>query len=125
MGKPIADVDTYVYGTSGIVIAAAKNLDNETVENVYVYKQYSANSFILQDADGVIIDGKFTLTGFLENGEPIDTSLSGNDLALTLPMGTCCIVYDNGEAVKPCVVKMFLNKIFLNNGSVVFNNAVQ
>lgn len=124
MGKPLTDIDTYVFGTTGIKVAAAKDENNNVHSDLYIFKQYSANSFILQTSAGVLVPGKFTLTGFVSFGVKIDSTLTGDELAETLPQGSCCIIYDNGEDVKPCVDKMLLNKIILNDGSVVFNNAV-
>lgn len=89
-----------------------------------IYTFTNTNSFILQTSTGEIVPGKFTLTGLLPSGEVIDTSLTGTALAESLELGTCCIVFDDGSAVKPCIDKMLTNKIVLNSGVIVYNNIV-
>lgn len=121
MGKPIAGRNKSPFGVSGIVVDAAVLSDGTKLTNVRISKQRSINVFDLISADGLTVYPFVKITGVDKTGANLNTSASASALADALPNGTFCISIANASGVvSGFAVRLLLNKVVLQDGSVVF-----
>jgi hypothetical protein len=121
MGKPIAGRNKSPFGIDGINVDAAVLSDGTQLTNVRISKQRSNNIFDLVSADGITLYPFVQITGVDANGVNLSVSDSDSVLAGKLANGTFCIsIVDTSGDVVGFAVKLLLNKVVLQDGSVQF-----
>lgn len=121
MGKPIAGRNKSPFGVDGINVDAAVLSDGTKLTNVRISKQRSINVFDLVSADGATLYPFVKITGVDKAGVNLDPADSASDLADALANGTFCIsIVDANGDVAGFAVRLLLNKVVLQDGSVVF-----
>lgn len=121
MGKPIAGRNKSPFGVNGINVDAAVLSDGTKLTNVRISKQRSINVFDLISADGTTLYPFVKITGVDKNGANLNTAHTPTQLSNDLANGTFCISIVNSEDdVVGFAVRLLLNKVILQDGSVVF-----
>ncbi|AMM43677.1 major tail protein [Pectobacterium phage vB_PcaM_CBB] len=121
MGKPIAGRNKSPFGVDGINVDAAVLSDGTKLTNVRISKQRSINVFDLISADGATLYPFVKITGVDKAGVNLDPADDAAALADALPNGTFCIsIVDADGDVAGFAVRLLLNKVVLQDGSVVF-----
>lgn len=121
MGKPIAGRNKSPFGVDGINVDAAVLSDGTQLTNVRISKQRSIHVFDLISADGTTLYPFVKITGVDANGANLSVSDSASTLAGKLANGTFCIsVVDTDGDVVGFAVRLLLNKVVLQDGSVQY-----
>lgn len=121
MGKPIAGRNKSPFGVAGINVDAAVLSDGTKLTNVRISKQRSVNVFDLLSADGSTLYPFVKITGVDADGVNLDPAEDAAALADVLAPGSFCIsIVDADENVLGFAVRLLLNKVVLQDGSVVF-----
>lgn len=121
MGKPIAGRNKSPFGVNGINVDAAVLSDGTKLTNVRISKQRSINVFDLISADGATLYPFVKITGVDKAGVNLDPADDAAALADALPNGSFCIsIVDADGDVAGFAVRLLLNKVVLQDGSVVF-----
>ncbi|UYE98528.1 major tail protein [Xanthomonas phage XbC2] len=121
MGKPIAGRNKSPFGVDGINVDAAVLSDGTQLTNVRISKQRSIHVFDLISADGTTLYPFVKITGVDANGANLSVSDSASTLAGKLANGTFCIsVVDTEGDVVGFAVRLLLNKVVLQDGSVQY-----
>lgn len=121
MGKPIAGRNKSPFGIDGINVDAAVLSDGTQLTNVRISKQRSINVFDLISADGATLYPFVKITGVDADGVALDVADDADALVGKLAAGTFCIsIIDAEDTVVGFAVRLLLNKVVLQSGSVVF-----
>lgn len=121
MGKPIAGRNKSPFGVAGINVDAAVLSDGTKLTNVRISKQRSINVFDLLSADGSTLYPFVKITGVDADGVNLDPASDASALADVLAPGSFCVsIVDVDDTVRGFAVRLLLNKVVLQDGSVVF-----
>lgn len=121
MGKPIAGRNKSPFGVDGINVDAAVLADGTKLTDVRISKQRSINMFDLISADGATLYPFVKISGVDKTGVNLDPADDNDTLADNLANGTFCIsIVDTAGDVVGFAVRLLLNKVVLQDGSVVF-----
>lgn len=121
MGKPIAGRNKSPFGVDGINVDAAVLSDGTQLTNVRISKQRSIHVFDLISADGTTLYPFVKITGVDANGVALDVADDADTLVGKLAAGTFCIsVVDTEGDVVGFAVRLLLNKVVLQDGSVKY-----
>ena len=121
MGKPIAGRNKSPFGVDGINVDAAVLSDGTQLTNVRISKQRSINVFDLISADGATLYPFVKITGVDATGANLSVADDATTLAGKLANGTFCIgIVDADGDVAGFAIRLLLNKVVLQDGSVQF-----
>ena len=121
MGKPIAGRNKSPFGVDGINVDAAVLSDGTQLTNVRISKQRSINVFDLISADGATLYPFVKITGVDATGANLSVADDAATLAGKLANGSFCIsIVDTAGDVVGFAIRLLLNKVVLQDGSVQF-----
>jgi uncharacterized protein YjdB len=121
MGKPIAGRNKSPFGVDGINVDAAVLSDGTQLTNVRISKQRSINVFDLISTDGATLYPFVKITGVDATGANLSVADDADTLAGKLANGTFCIsIVDTAGDVVGFAIRLLLNKVVLQDGSVQF-----
>lgn len=117
--KPIAGVNKYPFGLSGITVLAAKDEAGNSLAGLRILKQCSGYRFNLQSADGASVYSKLQLVSAGTDGTVFVASTAEADVKSKLGAGQFVIqVYGTDGVLLGYAQKITEHRIVLGDGSV-------